>query len=441
MKIRDDRAVNVERLSGQGNAVDAEGAQPEAAGAPQAIEEPRAERGKRERIGLVRRLVIIVVLLVLFGLVLVWVNDFEKVPLVSTDGQSYERAVVTQVTHDNLAEDGNRYGNQNVVVRLLSGEFSGKEFDAISPGGNLFGAPCEVGMNVICIVDTVQDQSTVTVFAQDRLFAIYAFVVIFSLAVIAIGGRKGIMAILSLVFAGVCILYLMFPAIYRGAPPVPMAVLVAVLTTVVTLGLLDGFTKKTAAAMIGTSLGVAVAGLAAWVFGLAAGISGYNVSEIETLSSIALVSDLDIGQLLFAGIVISALGAVMDVGMSIASTVHELFAVNDRLTRRELFTSALHVGRDMMGTMVNTLIFAFVGGSLTVLVIDYSYDLSFLQLMNSYSIGIEIMQGLSGSLGVVLTVPITAAIASWLTTRKRTSAVAESEKPMLEVAATNAEPV
>jgi uncharacterized membrane protein len=173
-------------------------------------------------------------------------------------------------------------------------------------------------MNVICIVDTVQGQSTVTVFAQDRLFAIYAFVVIFSLAVIAIGGRKGIMAILSLVFAGVCILYLMFPAIYRGAPPVPMAVLIAVLTTVVTLGLLDGFTKKTAAAMIGTSLGVAVAGLAAWIFGLAAGISGYNVSEIETLASIAQVSDLDIGQLLFAGIVISALGAVMDVGMSIA---------------------------------------------------------------------------------------------------------------------------
>jgi uncharacterized membrane protein len=105
----------------------------EAADARQITREPRVENGKRRRVGLARRLVIIVVLLVLFGLVLVWVNDFEKVPLVSTDGQSYERAVVTQVTHDNLAEDGNRYGNQNVVVKLLSGELSGKEFDAISP--------------------------------------------------------------------------------------------------------------------------------------------------------------------------------------------------------------------------------------------------------------------------------------------------------------------
>jgi uncharacterized membrane protein len=121
--------------------------------------------------------------------------------------------------------------------------------------------------------------------------------------------------------------------------------------------------------------------------------------------------------------------------------VHELNAVNPTLTQRELFTSALHVGRDMMGTMVNTLIFAFVGGSLTTLVIDYSYDLSFLQLMNSYSIGIEIMQGLSGSLGVVLTVPITAAIASWLTTRKHASVVEKSESPELEVAASEAESI
>jgi uncharacterized membrane protein len=403
---------------------------------------PKVKQTRKEgRVSLVRRLATIAVLLVLFILVAVWLNDYEKTPLVSTEGQSYERAVVTQITKDNVAEDGNRYGTQDVVVRLLTGSNAGTEMDATSPGGNLFGAPCTVGMNVIVIVNTAAGQSSATVYSQDRLFAIYAFVVIFAVAVVAIGGRKGIMAILALVFAGVCILYVMFPAMYRGASPVLMAVLVSVLTTVVTLGLLDGFTKKTAAAMIGTSLGVAVAGVAALLFGMAAGISGYNVSEIETLSSIALVSDLDIGQLLFAGIVISALGAVMDVGMSIASTVHELNAVNPSLTQRELFTSALHVGRDMMGTMVNTLIFAFVGGSLTTLVIDYAYDLSFLQLMNSFNIGIEIMQGLSGSLGVVLTVPITALVASWLTTRKRTSAVAESEKPMLEVSATKAETV
>ena len=196
-----------------------------------------------------------------------------------------------------------------------------------------------------------------------------------------------------------------------------MAVLVSVLTTVVTLGLLNGFSRKTWSAMLGTSFGVAVAGIAAALFGAAAGISGFNVTEIETLSYVGQHSNLQIGQLLFAGIIISALGAVMDVGMSLASAIQEIHEANPSMGRRQLFASGMRVGRDMMGTMTNTLILAFVGGSLTTLVIDYAYNISFYQLINSYQIGIEIMQGVAGSLGIVLTVPITSFIASWLTKR------------------------
>ena len=122
----------------------------------------------------------------------------------------------------------------------------------------------------------------------------------------------------------------------------------------------------------------------------------------------------------FAGIIISALGAVMDVGMSIASTIQEIYETDKTLSMKRLFVSGINVGRDMgMGTMTNTLIFAYVGGAMTTLVINYAYDLSYRQLANSYVIGIEIMQGLSGSLGVVLTVPITALIASFLAVRKK----------------------
>ena len=128
---------------------------------------------------------------------------------------------------------------------------------------------------------------------------------------------------------------------------------------------------------------------------------------------------IKIGELLFAGIIISALGAVMDVGMSIASTIQEIYETDKTLSMKRLFVSGINVGRDMMGTMTNTLIFAYVGGAMTTLVINYAYDLSYRQLANSYVIGIEIMQGLSGSLGVVLTVPITALIASFLAVRKK----------------------
>ncbi|MDD6291331.1 MAG: YibE/F family protein [Lachnospiraceae bacterium] len=352
--------------------------------------------------------------LVGFLLLLVKVNEFEKTPLISTDGQSYEKAIVTKITKDNLAEDGNRYGTQEVWVQVKTGQFAGQEFDAINPNGSLFGADCEVGTRVIVIVSATGDNAVVTVYSLDRTSIIYLFAMFFALVVCLLGGKKGIKSVMSLVFAGICIIYLMFPLMYRGISPILITIIVALLTTIMTLGLLGGFSAKTAAAIVGTTSGVVIAAIAALVFGKAAGITGYNVSDIETLSYVAQNSQIRIGQLLFAGIIISALGATMDVGMSISSTIQELHERNPELGGKELFLSGIRVGRDMMGTMTNTLIFAYVGGALSTLVTNYAYDLSYNQLMNSYTIGIEIMQGLSGSLGVVLTVPVTAAVAAIL---------------------------
>lgn len=352
--------------------------------------------------------------LVGFLLLLVKVNEFEKTPLISTDGQSYEKAIVTKITKDNLAEDGNRYGTQEVRVQVKTGQFAGQEFDAINPNGSLFGADCEVGTRVIVIVSATGDNAVVTVYSLDRTSIIYLFAMFFALVVCLLGGKKGIKSVMSLVFAGICIIYLMFPLMYRGISPILITIIVALLTTIMTLGLLGGFSAKTAAAIVGTTSGVVIAAIAALVFGKAAGITGYNVSDIETLSYVAQNSQIRIGQLLFAGIIISALGATMDVGMSISSTIQELHERNPELGGKELFLSGIRVGRDMMGTMTNTLIFAYVGGALSTLVTNYAYDLSYNQLMNSYTIGIEIMQGLSGSLGVVLTVPVTAAVAAIL---------------------------
>lgn len=354
-----------------------------------------------------------------FLFLLVRVNQFEKAPLISTEGYTYEKAIVVAITKDNLAEDGNRYGTQEVVVQIKSGELKGQEFDAVNPSGSLFGAECEVGTRVIVIVSSNEDSVVVTVYSLDRTKAIYLFVLLFATAVCLIGGKKGVMAVGSLAFTLICIVYLMFPLIYQGVSPIAITIVVSALATVVTLGLLGGARQKTAAAILGTVAGVVIAAVAALVFGKAAGISGYNVSDIETLNYVAQNSSIRIGQLLFSGIIISALGATMDVGMSIASTIQEVSDTNPPLGMKELFFSGIHVGRDMMGTMTNTLIFAYVGGSLTTLITNYAYDLSYQQLANSYVIGIEIMQGLSGSLGVVLTVPITAALAAFFVGRKK----------------------
>ena len=295
---------------------------------------------------------------------------------------------MTEITKDNLAEDGNRYGTQEVRVHIKTGKLAGEDCDAVNPSGSLFGTDCEVGSRVIVIVSQTGDNAIVTVYSQDRTMAIYLFAILFAGAVCVIGGKKGIKAIASLVFTFVCIVYLMFPLIYKGASPILITIIIAFLSTLLTLGLLGGAST-------------------AILFGKAAGITGYNVTDIETLNYIAQNSQIRIGQLLFSGIIISALGATMDVGMSIASTIQELHDRNPQLSARELFVSGIRVGRDMMGTMTNTLIFAYVGGSLSTLVVNYAYDLSFRQVMNSYVLGIEIMQGLSGSFGIVLCVPVT----------------------------------
>ena len=130
------------------------------------------------------------------------------------------------------------------------------------------------------------------------------------------------------------------------------------------------------------------------------------------------VQGIQVGSLLFAGLLISSLGAVMDVAMSIGSSMSEILAQNDSLSRRELWKAGIRVGRDMMGTDSNTLILAFAGGSLSMLLLDYAYDLPYLQIINSNNIGIAIMQGLSGSFGVVLSVPITVAAGAFLYTMK-----------------------
>lgn len=108
----------------------------------------------------------------------------------------------------------------------------------------------------------------------------------------------------------------------------------------------------------------------------------------------------------------------MDVSMSVASTINEIYEKNNDLNKKELFKSGINVGRDMMGTMSNTLILAFTGGSINTLILSYSYCMQYNQVMNMYSIGIEIMQGISGSIAVILTVPLVSLITSELLTNK-----------------------
>lgn len=359
-------------------------------------------------------------------------NSFEKTEMVSTKGYSYERAIVTEVVTDNLQENGERVGYQHIKVRMLTGEHKGEIYDATSSEGNLFGATCHVSDKVIVTFSVSGDTATVGVYSKDRSAAVIGFVAVFLLFICLIGGRNGVKSVLGLVFTFAMIIFMFLPMIYLGMSPFWAAVIVVIVTTIATMYLIGGNDRKTLSAILGTTLGVLIAGISAWIFGLVADIDGYNVSDIETLIYLGQNTSIDVGGLLFAGILIAALGAVMDVAMSVSSAIAEIHDKSPKLGVRQLFRSGMNVGRDMMGTMSNTLILAFAGGSISVLVLDYSYDLPMRQILNSYSIGIEIMQGIAGSIGVILTVPTTAAMAALLYGKIRKPAGADENDEALE---------
>ena len=363
------------------------------------------------------RAVVVVVCLAAFIIAADRLRVTDKEPIVTTLGYSYENAKVIEVVEDNLSPDGVRVGYQMLKVQLTSGEYKGEIVNATSAEGNLFGAVCKKGDSVVVHMSVSGDSKNVSVYSKDRIVAVAAFVGIFLLLICVIGGKNGVKSVIGLVFTFVAIFMIYIPLIYRGFSPFWAAVIITIITTIVTMYLISGIAVKTLCAILGTVIGVLLAGLSAWLFGRVADIDGYNVSNIETLAYVGQITNIQIGGLLFSGILIASLGAVTDVAMSVSSAISEIHDKAPQLGCLELFKSGMNVGRDMMGTMSNTLILAFVGSAVSELVINYAYNLPFRQIINSYNIGIEIMQGVSGSIGVILTVPAVAVVTAWMLTR------------------------
>lgn len=364
------------------------------------------------------RYLIYVLFVCAFAVFVIKLNQVEKTELVVRTGQTFEKAKVVKILQDNLEENGTRVGEQKVRVRMLTGVRKGEELDITSSSGYLFGAACKPGMKVIVMQSVASDSTVASVYTQDREGVIYIFALIYLLVLCLIGGKQGIKGCLGLVFTFFCVIFVYLPLVYLKYSPFWTAVFVCFITTLVTMYLIGGPTRKTCAATLGTLVGVILAGVSAWCFSKASGISGYNVSDIETLMTLWNTNRIQVGGLLFSGLLISCLGAVMDVAMSISSAIDEIYRQNLSLSRKELFKAGLRVGRDMMGTDSNTLILAFAGSSVSTLLLDYSYNLPYQQIINSNNIGIAIMQGLAGSFGIVLSVPFTVLICTILFHKK-----------------------
>lgn len=347
-------------------------------------------------------------------------SQVQKTPLLADDNTEFAKAVVVSVESNNydIDETTGVGDSQNVTLEITSGNYKGQTVKAVSMNGYLYGAVCQAGTKVIVRISDFNDQLSASVYNYDREFEIVFLILAFLFTMWFVGGRKGIDSIIALVFTFIVILFMYIPMLYIGVSPFLSAVAAVILITIITHILLADLQIKSISAMLGTICGVVVAGIIAFIFGHFAHINGYNVDEIETLIYVGQVSNIDIGGILFSGILISSLGAVMDVAMSISSSLHEIQCNAPHITRKELFHSGMTIGRDMIGTMSNTLILAYVGSSINLVVILYAYNYSVHQILSMYSIAIEIMSGIAGTMGIILTVPFTSFICALLLKRK-----------------------
>lgn len=311
---------------------------------------------------------------------------------------------------------------QDVKLKITSGKYKNEIFNTenIILGNYAFDIPVHDGDKIVVSIEEVDDGSiNVHISDYQRQNHILYLCIVFIVLLILIGRSKGLKAIITLSLTLIAIAKILLPLILKGINPIPVTIIVSISIIVITMLLISGVNNKSFAAIIGTSGGVLFAGIIAFIIGSQIQLTGLSSEEASMLLYIPQKVTLDFKSLLFAGIIMGALGAVMDIAMSIASAMEEIYNANNRITRKELFSSGMNVGRDVMGTMTNTLILAYTGSSIPLLLLFLAYDTPMKKILNLDIIATEIVRSLAGSIGLVLTIPLTALVASLLMKKER----------------------
>jgi len=332
--------------------------------------------------------------------------------------QEFAAGIVVEVLEEDLSPDpvvqGRYRGTQNLRVKILEGKHKNTEFEVYNTLSSLHSNFAYKGLKAVFTLRESGGKTAVWLYNLKRDTHVFVLLGLLFSALIILGRGQGLKSALGLVFTCVLIVTVLIPALFAGFPPIPISIGLVSLMTVVSFILISGFTRKTYTAIAGTVSGITIAGIISGVVSYSAQLSGVNMEGGEQLLNLAPDYNLKLDGLLFTAILIASLGAVMDVSMSIASSMQEIWTANPRLSKKELFKSGLTVGKDITATMSNTLILAFVGSSLPLVMMIWGYGMSFKQFINIPRIVIEIMHGISGSIGIIAAVPCTALVALFI---------------------------
>ncbi|MCI6729630.1 MAG: YibE/F family protein [Clostridiales bacterium] len=328
------------------------------------------------------------------------------------EGIEYAKATVSEVVESDVGQDPDysyiRIGKQTLKLEINSGPHKGTTVQVLNFVTRT--TPLEGTVGTRYILGSYDGFITANIMSYERSGLLVLLLAAFLGMVILYGRKKGLAAVAALVVTLLNVVFLFIPMLINGVPAIPAAILVVLLSTLYTMVVLNGLCKKSLIATACCTLCTAFAGVLAWLVGRFGWISTLNTPEVENLLFITENTKFRIDNLLTAGILISSMGAVMDTCMSIVSSLYELRDQNPAITPKQLRKSGMNIGKDIMGTMTNTLILAFVGSSLNLIVIYYMYCMPAISLLNTDFIVVEAVKGLIGSMAVVMSIPCAAAL-------------------------------
>ncbi len=376
--------------------------------------------------------VILATLAALFGVVHWWPNE-ENLDSVSgliplaVDGMEivHGELVRVQPACTGTEEDETSCGDSS--VRILDGTNAGRVLP-VSLAVNVVDTGLQSGDTVLLwdssgtdnlntSTDSSTDDSTltastspVTFYGYDRGSAMIWLAILFALAVILVAWRRGLMALISLGFAGVVVVFFLLPSLVSGQPAIPVTLAASTLILVVILYLTHGFSMRTSVALVGALIGLALSTGISWLSVIGTRIGGLGEEAAGLLSF--NVSWVSVQHLVIASVILAGIGTLNDVTVTQASALWELRAASPQLTRWELFRSGMRIGRDHVASTVYTLLFAYLGTALVLLVAVQLYGSTFENFITADDVAEEVVRALAGGIALALAMPVTTAIGS-----------------------------
>jgi len=317
------------------------------------------------------------------------------------------------VKHIEYADDFDNANNKQLVdVVIKTGTFKGEtvQIENVLTGNPYYDILLKKKDNVILHLEQADDGVQFFISDIKRVQGLYFLLGIFVFLVIFVGRQKGFMSLLATGIIVCLVVWLLTPMILTGINPIFSTVLLCLLSAAVAVYFVGGLNVKSTSAVLGTILSLVFAAILSVMVIKISRLTGFCCEESVFLYSAH--PELNFVGILTSAMLISTLGAVIDIAMSIASTVNEVFDLNNELSFQELFHSGMNVGKDIIGTMTNTLILVYLGGSLPLVLLAHNIDLT--KFFNLNMVVTEIASALVGSIALVICVPLTAIITSYL---------------------------